>query len=107
MKYSIIVPVYKEAKNISRLIAEVNTVLKKNKIKYELLFVDDDSRDDSLKIFNKNKNKNTKFYVRNQKPRDLSRSVVYGFEKSNNDNLIVMDGDLQHNPKDLLKLIKI
>ena len=106
MNYSIIVPIYKEEKNIAKLIRTVAHVLKK-KIKYELIFVDDDSKDDSRYIFDANKNKNTKFYIRKSKPRDLSKSVVYGFNKSSYNNLIVMDGDLQHNPKDILKLIKI
>lgn len=106
MNYSIIVPIYKEEKNIAKLIKTVAYVLKK-KIKYELIFVDDDSRDDSRRIFNTYKNKNIKFYTRKSKPRDLSKSVVYGFNRSIYNNLVVMDGDLQHNPKDIIKLIKI
>ena len=106
MKYSIIVPVYKEEKNIAKLIRKVNNELKK-KVTYELIFIDDDSDDNSNKIYKINKNKNTKFFIRKEKPRDLSKSVIYGFDKSKYNNLIVMDGDLQHNPKDILKLIKI
>ena len=105
MSYSIIVPVYKEEKNIAKLIHKVNKELK-NKIKYELIFVDDDSKDGSKNVFKKFKNKNTKFYTRKSKPRDLSRSVVYGFNRSKYDNLIVMDGDLQHDPRDIIKLIE-
>ena len=106
MNYSIIVPIYKEEKNISKLIHKIKKELK-GKIVYELIFVDDDSRDQSKKIFNKYSNKNFKFYIRKDKPRDLSKSVVYGFDKSKYNNLIVMDGDLQHNPRDILKFIKI
>lgn len=106
MNYSIIVPIYKEEKNIAKLIHEIKKELKK-KISYELIFVDDDSPDRSKNIFNKFKDKNFRFYTRKNKPRDLSKSVVYGFEKSKYNNLIVMDGDLQHNPKDILKFVKI
>ena len=106
MKYSIIVPVYKEEKNIAKLIHKVHDELKK-KITYELIFIDDDSNDQSKKVYELNKNKNTKFFIRKEKPRDLSRSVILGFRKSSFNNLIVMDGDLQHNPKDILQLIKI
>ena len=106
MNYSIIVPIYKEEKNIAKLIHKIKKELKK-KISYELIFVDDDSLDQAKKIFNKFNNKNFKFYTRKNKPRDLSKSVVYGFEKSKYNNLIVMDGDLQHNPKDILKFVKI
>jgi dolichol-phosphate mannosyltransferase len=105
MKYSIVVPIYNEEKNIPKMIRKVHAVLRKNKIKYELIFVDDDSQDNSVKIFKKNKNQFSKIIVRTEKPRDLSRSVVYGFNRSKYNNLIVMDGDLQHNPNDLLKLV--
>ena len=105
MNYSIIVPIYKEEKNIAKMISKVKSELSKKKINYELIFIDDNSLDNSKKIFNKNKNKNTRFFIRKDKPRDLSKSVVFGFKKSKYKNLIVMDGDLQHNPKDLLKLI--
>ena len=107
MNYSIIVPVFKEEKNIAKMISNVRNELNKKKIKYELIFIDDDSNDKSKSIFEKNKNKHTKFFIRKEKPRDLSKSVVFGFEKSNYENLIVMDGDLQHNPKDINKLIKV
>lgn len=105
MGYSIIIPIYKEEKNIAKMIRKVKDELN-NKVKYELIFIDDDSADNSKKIFKENKNKNTKFYIRKKKPRDLSRSVVFGFERSKYHNLIVMDGDLQHNPRDISKLIK-
>ena len=106
MKYSIVVPIFNEEKNIPKMLNGVYDILTKKKIKYELIFVDDDSQDNSSKMFKKNKNKFSKFLIRLEKPRDLSKSVVYGFNKSKYDNLIVMDGDLQHNPIDLLKLIR-
>ena len=57
MGYSIIIPIYKEEKNIAKMIRKVKYELN-NKVKYELVFIDDDSADNSEKIFNKNKNKN-------------------------------------------------
>ena len=67
MGYSIIIPIYKEEKNIAKMIRKVKYELN-NKVKYELVFIDDDSADNSEKIFNKNKNKNTKLYIRKQSP---------------------------------------
>ena len=106
MKFSIIIPIYKEKKNLSKLILSLKKALVKHKKKYEVIFVDDDSNDGSNKIFENNKNKNIRFLIRKDKPRDLSKSVVYGFKRSRYKNLIVMDGDLQHRPSDLTKLIK-
>ncbi len=107
MKYSIIIPIFKEKKNLINLIPKLTNVLDSKKKIYEIIFVDDDSRDGSIAIFKKIKKKNINFFVRKQKPRDLSKSVVYGFKKSKFENLVVMDGDLQHRPIDLLKLMNI
>ncbi len=107
MKYSIIIPIFKERKNISQLVLKLTSVLKLNKKKFEIIFVDDDSNDGSINEFNKIRANNIRFYVRTKKPRDLSKSVVYGFNKSKFNNLVVMDGDLQHRPTDLVKLMNI
>ena len=37
----------------------------------------------------------------------MSRSCVLGFNKAKYKNILVMDGDLQHQPKDIKKLLKI
>ena len=54
----------------------------------------------------KKKFKNLKFFIRKEKPRDLSRSCIMGFKKTNFTNILVMDGDLQHRPADINKLYK-
>ncbi len=107
MKYSIIIPIFKERKNISQLVLKLTSALKLNKKKFEIIFVDDDSNDGSINEFNKIKRDNIRFYIRTKKPRDLSKSVVYGLNKSKFNNLVVMDGDLQHRPNDLVKLMNI
>ena len=42
--------------------------------------------------------------MRKKKPRDLSRSCIMGFEKTNYNIIVVMDGDLQHRPEEIKKL---
>jgi|TARA_Y100000389_G_scaffold153060_1_gene153206 dolichol-phosphate mannosyltransferase len=107
MKYSIIVPIYKEKNNISSLITKITSVLKKSKIIFEMILVDDQSNDGSKEEYKKSKNKYTKFFIRKVAPKDLSKSVTFGIKKSTYGNIIVMDGDLQHSPKELLKLINV
>ena len=52
------------------------------------------------------KNYNLRFYIRKDVP-DLSKSCQLGFDKSKYQNIIVMDGDLQHNPKYLPRMISL
>ncbi len=89
---SIIVPTLNESKNIEKFIKN----LKKINFKYELIFVDDNSWDDTKKIIKKIKYKNIKFILRKNKTRDLSRSVMTGIEKSLYNHILVLDCDLQH-----------
>ena len=105
MNYSIIIPIFKEKKNLLKLMYRLNKNLKSMKLKYEVIFIDDNSQDGSFELFKKNKKKNMKFYIRKENPKDLSKSVLYGFKKARFNNLVVMDGDLQHKPNDLIKLI--
>ena len=103
---SIVIPVYNDEKNIKKLWIKIKSHL--NLKKYEIIYVDDDSEDNSfsiLKEINKS-DKKVKYIIRKKKPRDLSKSCILGFEKSKYKNILVMDGDLQHDPKYISKLIK-
>ena len=107
MKFSIVIPIFNEGNNISKLVR----LIKKNlvKYKYEIIIVDDSSTDKTysvLKYLTK-KNKNLKVIYTKDKNRDLSKSCKDGFEKSKYSHILVMDGDLQHNPIYIPKMIKI
>ena len=104
-KYSIVIPIFNESENILDLVNGISRSLNK-KFKYEIIMVDDNSNDGSVVILNKilRQKKNFKFFIRKEK-KDLSKSVIFGIEKTKFENLIIMDGDLQHNPKYLPILI--
>tara|TARA_S200000501_G_scaffold368829_1_gene407284 strand:- start:3501 stop:4199 length:699 start_codon:yes stop_codon:yes gene_type:complete len=103
-KFSIVIPVYNESKNLPILIKQIYKVLKKEI--FELIVIDDDSSDGTSNLFKKLRKKNLKYLLR-KKDRDLSRSCILGFKKSKYENVLVMDGDLQHRPQDILKIIKV
>ena len=107
MKFSIIIPIFNEKNNISLLTSRINLSLRK--FKYEIIFIDDSSTDGSKEILLKlvKKYKNLKVIFRKNKDRDLSKSCSEGFEKSKFENIVVMDGDLQHNPKYISDMILI
>ena len=103
---SIVIPIYNEEKNIKKLWIEIrkNISLKK----FELIYVDDNSKDNSHEILKKiiNKDNQVKVLIRKNKIKDLSKSCILGFSNCKYKNILVMDGDFQHNPKYIPKFIK-
>jgi len=102
---SIIIPILNEGKNIKQLLFKI---LKNIKItKYEIIFVDDNSEDNTTKVFREIKKNNNRInlIVRKSKQRDLSKSCVLGFKVSKYKNIMVMDGDLQHDPSYISKFL--
>lgn len=95
---SIVIPIYNEEKNIKFLSDSIKKNLKLKK--YEIIFIDDNSEDNSHKILRyiQKGNRRIKYIIRKQKYKDLSQSCILGFKLSKYKNIIVMDGDLQHDP---------
>ena len=102
---SIIIPAFNEEKNIQTLTKKILKNLKK--FEFEIIFVDDNSNDESKSIL-LSLSKKYKFFnpILRKKQRDLTQSCFDGIEKSKYQNILIMDADLQHNPKYIPKMIK-
>ena len=104
IKTSIIIPVYKEFNNIEKLYLKIRKYLKGNI--YEVIFVDDSSNDGTEELLKKIKKRYENFnFIIRKKNRDLSQSCFDGIKKAKYDYIQIMDGDLQHNPRYIPKLI--
>jgi len=105
MKISIIIPTYKEKESITKLFDRTLKILKDNKINFEIVVVDDDSRDGTVEVVNKySKNYPVKIIVR-KKERGLASACVEGFKSASGDVILVMDADLQHPPEKIPEFI--
>ena len=93
---SIIVPVYNEEDNIQPLYNELNKYCKEG---YEIIFVDDGSKDRTLLAISDLAQQDNRC-----KCISLSRNfghqnaIMAGLEHAAGDHIIIMDGDLQHPP---------
>jgi len=105
-KFSVIIPTYNERQNIAPLIKKIDKYLKN--FFYEIIVIDDNSEDGTKLVLKeiKSSKKNFTFHIRKKK-RDLSQSLILGIKKTKFNNIIIMDGDLQHNPKYLPKIIRV
>ncbi|KAG8343869.1 putative Glycosyltransferase like family 2 Glycosyl transferase family 2 [Trypanosoma vivax] len=102
VKYSIVVPTYKERDNIGPLTREVFDSLVASgyvKTDIELIIVDDNSQDGSVEVVEKLQREGyaVRIVVRTNE-RGLSSAVIHGMDKSSGAFILVMDADLQHPP---------
>ena len=105
---SIIIPTYNEAPNIPVLLERIKKVMENQK--YEIIFVDDNSPDNTPKVIEEHGEKNSlkhkiKVIIRKNE-KGLASAVVEGFKHANGKYLIVMDADLQHPPEKIPEIIE-
>ncbi len=106
MSLSIVIPVFNEKNNVENLVKKIILILKNKQV--EIIIVDDSSIDGTTELLKKLQKKyiNLKVIYRKNNKRDLSKSCAIGFEKSKFNKIVVMDGDLQHNPIYIPKMLK-
>tara|TARA_B110000971_G_C20012842_1_gene502438 strand:+ start:567 stop:1511 length:945 start_codon:yes stop_codon:yes gene_type:complete len=109
MNYSIIIPFYNESLNIDSLHGELAELIKKSSSderKFELIYIDDGSTDNTFKKLNHLEKKNFDLkIIRNNKNLSQSLALYNGINNSKFDNLIFLDGDGQNDPNDITKML--
>ncbi|MCD6162836.1 MAG: glycosyltransferase family 2 protein [candidate division Zixibacteria bacterium] len=101
---SIIIPVYNEEKNISLLYAELVKAWKelRDKYDYEIIFVDDGSKDSSIKEIEKLAEKDDKVkYLQFSRNFGKELAITAGLREAKGNAAIMIDADLQH-PAELI-----
>ncbi|KAH9256632.1 hypothetical protein BASA81_005136 [Batrachochytrium salamandrivorans] len=108
---SIVVPTYKESKNIELLTRRIfQTLAKCPEIQAQLFLVEDDSGEDTLetKRIVDRLSKDFPIRLRIRTPnqgKGLSSAVLLGLRETTSEYLVVMDADLQHEPESLPDLL--
>lgn len=99
-KLSIVVPCYNEAPMIEIFYTSVELELKKlEHIDYEILFIDDGSVDDTLKIIKEVSRKHDKVkYISLSRNFGKESAIYAGLKNSTGDYVVIMDADLQDPP---------
>jgi dolichol-phosphate mannosyltransferase len=105
--FSLVIPTYNESRNIVGMVKTLSQLLDASLPgDYELLVVDDDSPDRTWEIAEGLIDRHPHLQViRRQQERGLSTAVIRGWQAARGEVLGVIDGDLQHPPEILLKLL--
>ncbi len=107
IKLSLIVPTYNESRNIGRILEVLSHLLDQAlPHEYELIVVDDDSPDQTWLVAQTLMSDYPCLRVmRRQGERGLSTAIIRGWQAAKGEVLGVIDGDLQHPPDIVLKLL--
>jgi glycosyltransferase involved in cell wall biosynthesis len=106
IRLSVVVPVFDEEENLPILQRELVAALEPLGIEWEVLYVDDRSRDGSLAVMvglwkQSNRVRIVKFRARSGQ----TAAMAAGFDHARGDIVVTLDGDLQNDPADIPKLV--
>lgn len=106
MDISVIIPLKNEEKNLPFLLQELEHVMNALQKNWELICIDDGSKDNTLKLL-KEFHKTKKYLRVLSFSKNFGQSSAFsaGFQAARGAITITLDGDLQNDPKDIPKLL--
>lgn len=106
LDYSVIVPLLNEEESLPELHRQLTDVLSKLSDKYEILYIDDGSTDNSNSVLQSLKQNDPKVKVYNfQKNYGKAAALDLGFTDAQGGVVITIDADLQDDPYEIPKLV--
>jgi glycosyltransferase involved in cell wall biosynthesis len=107
LKYSIVVPFYNEETIVQRLYERIVRVMRHVGQPYEMIFVNDGSRDSTAEVLERIALADERVsFVDLRRNFGQTTALQAGFDESRGAVLIAMDGDLQHDPYEIPLFIK-
>ena len=105
---SIVIPLYNEEESLFELHTWILDVVHENNFNYEIIFIDDGSKDNSWEIVEKLKDANPAVRgIKFQRNYGKSAALQKGFEAAVGKVVITMDADLQDSPDEIPDLYKM
>jgi dolichol-phosphate mannosyltransferase len=102
---SVVVPVFNERDNVAPLVGEITAALR-GRLSFEIVYVDDDSKDDTLQVLQSLKAANPELRVlRHASQSGQSTAVRSGVKAARAPWIATLDGDGQNDPADIPKLL--
>ncbi len=108
MQVSIIIPLYNEVESLPELEAWIRRTMESNNLSYEIVMVDDGSKDGSWAMVEQLAVTNS--YIRGIKFRrnyGKSAALNEGFKIASGDVVVTMDADLQDSPEEIPELYRM
>jgi glycosyltransferase involved in cell wall biosynthesis len=107
VRYSIVVPFYNEQENIPTLYMKITEVMDSIGEPYEMVFVDDGSKDNSYRVLSEIYEHDRRVnVVRLRRNFGQTPALKAGFDFARGEIVISMDGDLQHDPDEIPRFLE-
>lgn len=107
MKLSIILPCYKEAKNLPDMLVVLQEVFKNIEGEKEILAIDDGSPDNTYDVLKQLQHQYPELHIiRFARNFGKEAALTCGLQKANGDAVVMMDSDLQHPPEVILSMLE-
>jgi len=108
MDISVVVPLFNEEESIPELTGWIKKVMETNNFSYEIMMIDDGSRDDSWSVIEKLQKGNPLIKgIKFRRNYGKSAALYCGFEAVQGDVVITMDADLQDSPDEIPELYRM
>ncbi|MCH5243524.1 MAG: glycosyltransferase family 2 protein [Lentimicrobiaceae bacterium] len=108
MDISVVIPLFNEDESLPELAAWIERVMKENGFSYEVILVDDGSKDKSWSVIRQLNAKNPCFRgIRFRRNYGKSAALQTGFEAVSGRVVITMDADMQDSPDEIPALYKM
>lgn len=105
MDISVVIPLYNEEESLSELVDWIDRVMKAGDFSYEVLLIDDGSRDNSWEIIRKLSEADPVVKgIRFRRNHGKAAALNVGFRHAKGDVVITMDADLQDSPEEIPEL---
>jgi len=107
MTISVIIPLKDEAESLPELTSWIKKVMEANAYSYEVILIDDGSRDDSWKVISEIHAADDRFKgIKFKRNYGKSAALNVGFREAKGDVVITMDADLQDSPDEIPSLYR-
>jgi glycosyltransferase involved in cell wall biosynthesis len=106
-KFSIVVPFHNEEESVTVLYARLKQVMEQEADSFELVLVDDGSRDHTYKLLEEIAAVDSRvLIVKLRRNFGQTSALAAGFDHASGEFILAMDGDLQHDPNDIPAFIE-
>ena len=108
LKVSVVIPIFNEEANLAELVSRVGAAMQRTGRSYEMICVDDGSRDGSAALLESLATERPwlkpLYLIRNY---GQSAALQAGFDAAQGEVIVTLDGDLQNEPDDIPELLRL